>query len=129
MVWTTSASIAGKTRPQYLQTNTPPEQLIDIDNGRAVNAENVLGFRYGVEAEITPATRNKVKVQFKKFNVGPITFDAPKNLNAELSVTYLDEDMRIGRGDKGNTFILLRESNQREEADRIWTEWRKSWKA
>ena len=127
MVWTTSASIAGKTRPRYLQTNTPPEQLIDIDSGRVVNAENVLGVRYGVEAELTPASRNKVKVEFKKFNLGPITFDAPKNLNGELSVTYLDEDMRISRGDKGNAFILLRESSKRDEADRIWMEWCKSW--
>ena len=93
---------AGVSPDQY---NTPPEQLIDIDNGRAVNAENVLGFRYGIEAEITPAARNKVKVQLKKFNLGPIAFDVPNNLNAELSVTYLDEDMRIGRGDKGNTCL------------------------
>lgn len=25
----------------------------------------------------------------------------------ELTVTYLDEDMRISRGDKGNLFVLL----------------------
>lgn len=25
----------------------------------------------------------------------------------ELAVTYLDEDMRISRGDKGNLFVLL----------------------
>lgn len=127
MVWTTSDSIAGKTRPGFLQVKTPPEQLIDIENGLAVNAERVLGLRNEVEAELTPATQNKVKVQFKKFNIGPITVDAPESLKGELSVTYLDEDMRISRGDQGNAFILLRESNKREEADQIWTEWRKSW--
>mmetsp|Transcript_27538 Transcript_27538/g.61176 ORF Transcript_27538/g.61176 Transcript_27538/m.61176 type:complete len:204 (-) Transcript_27538:28-639(-) len=127
MVWTTSESIAGKSRPAYLQTNTPPEQLIDTENGRALNAEKVLGIRNSVEAELTPATRNKVKVQFKKFKVGPAGFAAPEGLKGELSVTYLDDEMRISRGDQGNVFILVRESNKRREADKIWREWRKSW--
>ena len=114
-------------RPAYLQTNTPPEQFIDIENGRALNAEKVLGIRNSVEAELTPATKNKVKVQFKKFKVGPTGFTAPEGLKGELSVTYLDDEMRISRGDQGNVFILLRESNKRREADKIWREWRKSW--
>lgn len=130
MVWTTSASIAGKSRPKFLQTPTPPEQFLDVTNGKAVNAERVLfGIRNAVEAEITPATANKVRVQFKKFKIGPLlAFDAPEKFKGELSVTYLDDDMRISRGDLGNAFILLRESNSREEANRIWQEWRKSWK-
>lgn len=127
MVWTTSNSISGKSRPKYLQTKTPPEQLIDIENGRALNAEKVLGLRNTVEAELTPATKNKVRVQFKKFKIGPLGFDAPDNLRGELSVTYLDDDMRISRGNQGNAFILLRESSNRKEADKIWQEWRKGW--
>ena len=49
MVWTTSESIAGKRRPAFLQTRTPPEQLLDVRNGRALNAETVLGFTNAVE--------------------------------------------------------------------------------
>ena len=128
MVWTTSDSIAGKSRPSLFQTKTPPEQLIDIENNRAINKEYVLGVMNSVQAEITPATSNKVNVQFKKFQVGPIPFDAPEELfKGELSVTYLDDDMRISRGDLGNSFILLRESNCRKEANEIWNDWRKSW--
>lgn len=127
MVWTTSDSIAGKTRAPLFQTPTPPEQLIDIENGRALNAEKVLGIVNSVQADITPSTKNKVNVQFKKFKVGPVGFNAPEGLRGELSVTYLDDDMRISRGDKGNAFILLRESNSRDEANDIWKEWRKSW--
>ena len=128
MVWTTSNSIAGKTRPRVFQTNTPPEQLIDLENGQAVNAENVLGIRNAVQAVITPLTKNKVKVSFRKFSVGPINFEPdPDKFKGELSVSYLDEDMRISRGDQGNAFLLLRESTQRKEANRIWKEWRKSW--
>mmetsp|Transcript_10240 Transcript_10240/g.16943 ORF Transcript_10240/g.16943 Transcript_10240/m.16943 type:complete len:201 (-) Transcript_10240:37-639(-) len=127
MVWTTSDSIAGKSRAPLFQTPTPPEQLIDIENGRALNVEKVLGIVNSVQADITPATKNKVSVQFKKFKVGPVGFNAPESFKGELSVTYLDDDMRISRGDKGNAFILLRESNSRDEANEIWKEWRKSW--
>jgi hypothetical protein len=128
MVWTTSDSIAGKTRPKLFQTNTPPEQLLDVVNGRAVNAEMVLGIRNAVRADISPMTNNKVKVQFREFSVGPIRFKPEGDrFKGELSVSYLDEDMRISRGDKGNAFVLLRESTQRKAADRIWRGWKKSW--
>jgi hypothetical protein len=126
---TTSNSIAGKTRPKLFQTQTPPEQLIDVVNGKAVNAESVLGIRNSVRAEISPLTSNKVDVQFKEFSVGPISYKPEDGqFKGELSVSYLDEDMRISRGDLGNAFVLLRESTQRAEADRIWKEWKKSWK-
>ena len=128
MVWTTSNSIAGKTRPALFQTNTPPEQLIDLENGQAVNAEKIFGIQNAVRADLSPLTKNRVKVQFREFSVGPIKYKPdPDKFKGELSVTYLDEDMRISRGDMGNAFILLRESTQRKEADRIWREWRKSW--
>lgn len=126
---TTSNSIAGKTKPKLLQTETPPEQMIDVENGKALNAQYVLGVRNSVQADITPMANNKVKVLFKVFSVGPISFKADgERFKGELSVTYLDDDMRISRGDQGNAFVLLRESGQRENADRIWKNWKKSWK-
>jgi len=130
MVWTTSDGIAGKTRPGVFQTPAPPEQLLDLANGRAVNAERVWGVRNAVEATLTPRTRNAVRVDFRKFSVGPASF-APKDparFRGELSVTYLDEEMRISRGDQGNVFVLLRETTQRKEADEVWRRWRKSWR-
>ena len=73
-------------------------------------------------------TKNTVKVQFKEFSVGPISFKPEGDkFRGELSVSYLDDDMRISRGDLGNAFVLLRESTQREQANRIWKEWKKSW--
>jgi hypothetical protein len=127
MVWTTSDSIAGKTRPAAFRTRTPPEQSLDLENGRAVNAEYIWGVRSSVEAKLTPRTRNKVRVNFERFNVGPLKFTPdPERFKGELSVTYLDEDMRISRGDLGNAFILLRETTQRKEANEIWRQWRNS---
>lgn len=128
MVWTTSDSIAGKTRANVFQPRTPPEQTLDIENGRAVNAEYIWGVRNSVEAKLTPLTKNKAKVNFQVFNVGPISFKPnPSRFKGELSVTYLDEEMRISRGDLGNVFILLRETPLRKEANEIWQKWREYW--
>jgi hypothetical protein len=129
MVFTTSDSIAGKNRPALFQTRTPPEQLIDVAAGRACNSETVLGFTNAVDIALQPATRNRVDVKFEKFRVGPLAFPAPASLRGSLDTTYLDEDMRISRGDKENLFILLRasESSMREMADAVWAGWRASW--
>ena len=48
-------------------------------------------------------------------------------LLATQTTTYLDEELRISRGDKDNLFVLLRESNMREKADAVWDGWRQSW--
>ena len=74
-----------------------------------------------------PATRSRVDVRFEQFRLGPIVFPAPKELTGSLTTTYLDEEMRISRGDKDNLFALLREANMRETADEVWDGWRQSW--
>jgi hypothetical protein len=46
-------------------------------------------------------------VQFKQFRIGgliPVT--APESAKGKLDTTYLDEELRVSRGDKGNLFIL-----------------------
>ena len=95
MVYTTSDSIAGKTRPKLFQALTPPEQLIDVANGRACNSERVLGVRNAVDIALQPATRNRVDVRFETFRLGPLAFPAP-DLTGSLETTYLDADMRRG---------------------------------
>ena len=35
-----------------------------------------------------------------------MNYAAPAAAAGELAVTYLDEDLRISRGDKGNLFVL-----------------------
>ena len=126
MVWTTSDSIAGKQRPRLLQTRLPPEQLIDVDNGLVVNSETVLGLKNAVEATLEPVSRSEVAVKFEKFRLGPLSFPAPDSLRGRLDVTYLDESMRISRGDQGNVFILL-SPNERKVANGAWIGWQQSW--
>ena len=127
MVYTTSVSISGKNRPELLQVRTPPEQFIDVANLRARNAEKVLGLLNAVDIALKPATRSRVDVQFETFRLGPLAFPAPKELTGSLTTTYLDEELRISRGDKDNLFVLLRESNSREVANRVWDGYRCSW--
>merc|ERR1719163_1322477 len=127
MVYTTSASIAGKNRPKLLQVRTPPEQSIDVANKRAQNSERVLGIQNAVDISLQPATRDRVDVRFETFRLGPVSFPAPSELTGSLTTTYLDNEVRVSRGDKDNLFVLLRESSMRGTADAVWSGWRESW--
>jgi hypothetical protein len=60
-----------------------------------------------VSAELIPETQSKVKVQFKQFKLlGLIPVTAPASAAGELDVTYLDDELRVSRGNKGNLFVL-----------------------
>lgn len=43
-------------------------------------------------------------LQFKLLGLIPIT--APPSATGELDITYLDEELRISRGNRGNLFVL-----------------------
>lgn len=107
--YTTSESIRGsKDFPRV----GPILQLLDNKELKARNSETVSYFglkvNRAVTAELTPVSKSLCDVQFKKFTIGPITFDAPDSFKGSLDITYLDEDLRLSRGDKGNIFVLSR---------------------
>jgi hypothetical protein len=108
--YTTSDSILGRGRNPKVG---PILQEIDAIKRFAQNSEVVKYFNFikvpqKVTAEIIPTSKTKCDVQFKRFTIGPISFNAPKSFKGTLDVTYLDEDMRLSRGDKGNYFVLTR---------------------
>ncbi|XP_042390350.1 probable plastid-lipid-associated protein 4, chloroplastic isoform X4 [Zingiber officinale] len=60
-----------------------------------------------VTANLIPLNARRVKVQFDTFKIlGLIPIKAPGRASGELEITYLDEMIRVSRGDKGNLFIL-----------------------
>lgn len=107
--YTTSESILGKGGFPRVG---PIKQMIDTTNLSAYNSELVSYFGIKVPrkvtAELKPRNDNLTDVQFKRFSIGPLGFDAPEQFKGSLDVTYLDDQVRLTRGDKGNIFILTR---------------------
>ena len=82
----------------------------------ALNEEWVLGglLRNSVRAELIPRDDGRtVDVQFKRFGIGWLRIPAPASARGFLETTYLDADLRISRGDKGNLFVLVRDGESR----------------
>lgn len=60
-----------------------------------------------VSAKLEPVSQNKLVVQFQEFRIfNLIPIKAPPSARGELAITYVDDDLRISRGDKGNLFVL-----------------------
>jgi PAP_fibrillin. len=107
--YTTSDSILGKGGFPRVG---PIVQKIDTVSLRAENSEVVSYFGIRVPRKVTaklfPRNNQLVDVQFERFSIGPIGFDAPESFKGYLDVTYLDDQVRLSRGDKGNIFVLTR---------------------
>ena len=98
---------------------------------RSVSNEAQLEFAPGQRLSVTvagsavAATPTRLDVQFLSFDVALGPPDAPLRLSLPLSLlaprgavetTYLDAQLRIGRGDKGSVFVCAR-AGSREEAN------------
>jgi PAP_fibrillin len=108
--YTTSDTILGRGGSPRVG---PILQTIDANRAFAKNSETVQYFGFlpvqrSVDAEIKPMSPSKVAVQFKKFKIGPVSFNCPPSFKGELDITYVDEDLRLSRGDKGNIFVLTK---------------------
>jgi hypothetical protein len=114
--YTTSDSILGRGGSPRVGEIV---QVLDVKGLKASNAEVV---RYGpfnvarkVKAELNPISPSEVAVQFKEFSFGSpnpfLTVPAPKSFTGRLDVTYVDADLRLSRGDKGNIFVLVKDSD------------------
>lgn len=105
LIYTTSQSILQTKRPKFLRSVTN-YQAINADTLRAQNMESGPFFNQ-VTADLTPLNAKKVAVKFDTFKIGGlIPVKAPDTARGELEITYLDEELRVSRGDKGNLFIL-----------------------
>ncbi|XP_074555730.1 putative plastid-lipid-associated protein 4, chloroplastic [Curcuma longa] len=106
LIYTTSRSILQVQRPKFLRPNGKIYQAINADTLRAQNIETWPYFNQ-VTANLIPLNARRVKVQFDTFKIlGLIPIKAPGRASGELEIAYLDEEIRVSRGDKGNLFIL-----------------------
>ncbi|VAH95254.1 unnamed protein product [Triticum turgidum subsp. durum] len=93
-------------RPKFLRPYGMIYQAINTDTLRAQNMETLPYFNQ-VTANLVPLNSRKVAVRFDYFKIfSLIQIKAPGSGKGELEITYLDEDLRVSRGDKGNLFVL-----------------------
>lgn len=101
-------------------------QIIDVAKGKAVNVIkfsakglNLLNGQLTVEASFKIASKSRVEINYDKSSITPAQLMNVFRKNYELllgifnpqgwlEITYVDDDIRIGRDDKGNIFILER---------------------
>jgi len=107
LAYTTSASILGASKPAIFRPRGAIYQTIDTSTLRAQNRETS-PFYNAVDADLSPTSKSAVNVQFKTFSIlgGVAKIKAPENARGALDITYVDEDVRVSRGDKGNLFVL-----------------------
>ena len=107
--YTTSDSILGKGGFPRVGKIV---QMIDTNTLSAANSEVVSYFGVKVPRKVTAALEPEdgkfTNVKFLKFSLGPVAFDAPDSFRGALDITYLDDELRLTRGDKGNIFVLTR---------------------
>lgn len=108
LVYTTSASILGTNKPALFRPRGPIYQTIDTESLRAKNRETA-PFYNAVEADLTPTSVRSVNVSFRKFLLGGgiVKVNAPERARGALDITFVDDDVRVSRGDKGNLFVLV----------------------
>lgn len=109
LLYTTSVQVNGANKLPIFRP-WANYQTIDTANLKARNQESGPFFN-AVDAELTPVSRSKVNVQFIQFEAfgGVIKFPAPETAKGSLDTTYLDDELRVSRGDKGNLFILSKD--------------------
>ena len=106
-IYTTSASILGLSKPKVLRPWGAIKQALDNRTLRAENLEGAPLFN-AVRAKLTPRGEDDiVDVKFDTFRLlNSLKVQAPERARGWLKVTFLDEQMRVCRGDKGNLFVL-----------------------
>ncbi|KAI7726796.1 hypothetical protein M8C21_004781 [Ambrosia artemisiifolia] len=97
---------SGELRPKLLRANGKIYQAINVDTLRAQNMETWPFFNQAT-ANLVPLNTKRVAVKFDAFKVfSLIPIKARGSGRGQLEITYLDEELRISRGNEGNLFIL-----------------------
>ncbi|KAK6143746.1 hypothetical protein DH2020_024094 [Rehmannia glutinosa] len=93
-------------RPKFLRPNGKIYQAINVDTLRAQNMETWPFFNQAT-ANLVPLNARRVAVKFDTFKIAAlIPIKSRGSGRGQLEITYLDEELRISRGNQGNLFIL-----------------------
>lgn len=141
LLYTTSRSILGLDRIPLIQLGQI-YQCIRVIEGKLYNIAEVSGVPFleglvSVSARFTPVSERRVDVKFERSivglqramgyqSVGQFIQDIElgkrflavdlslegRDASGWLEITYLDEDLRIGRGNEGNVFILSKDKQR-----------------
>jgi hypothetical protein len=139
LLYTSSRSILGLDRVPLIQLGQI-YQCIRIMEGKLYNIAEVSGIPFleglvSVTARFDPISDRRVDVKFERSIVGLQRAIGYQSINqfiqdielgkrflaidwnlesrdssGWLEITYLDEDLRIGRGNEGNVFVLAKEN-------------------
>lgn len=114
-LYSTSKSMLGISRPKPFRPNYMLQE-IDSSKKRVQNTEKLFVGPFpltaAVEAVITDTTPTRVTVRFLKFiflGLFSIKVRDDGRFTGWQDITYLDNDLRISRGNEGNIFVLQRE--------------------
>ncbi|MGF1480799.1 MAG: PAP/fibrillin family protein [Cyanophyceae cyanobacterium] len=138
LLYTTSRSLLGLDRVPLLQLGQI-YQCIRTASTKVYNVAEIVGVPLlegivGVAARFEPVSERRVNVRFERSIIGLqslIKYRSPGDFVGQieagkkfaaldfgienrdqqgwLEVTYLDEDLRLGRGNEGNVFVLAKE--------------------
>lgn len=138
LLYTTSRGILGLNRIPVLQLGQV-YQCIRTSEAKLYNIAEIIGLPFlegivSVAARFEPVSDRRVNVKFERSILGLqrlIGYVSPDRLIQEiesgkkffpfdfsiesreqqgwLEITYLDEDLRVGRGNEGNVFVLAKE--------------------
>ncbi|XP_075477203.1 putative plastid-lipid-associated protein 4, chloroplastic isoform X1 [Primulina tabacum] len=106
LLYTTSKSILQYERPKLLRPNGKIYQAINVDTLRAQNMETWPFFNQAT-ANLVPLNEKRAAVKFDSFKIAAlIPVKSRGSGRGQLEITYLDDELRVSRGNQGNLFIL-----------------------
>jgi hypothetical protein len=138
LLYTTSRGILGLDRIPIVQLGQI-YQCIRVAEAKLFNIAEVVGVPWvegliSVAAQFEPVSERRVNVKFQRYILGlqrflgyqcpnqfiqdieagkkffPLDFSLEnRESQGWLEITYLDEDLRIGRGNQGSVFVLAKE--------------------
>lgn len=138
LLYTTSRGLLGFDRFPFLQPGQI-YQCIRTEGARVYNLAEIVGIPFleglvAVKATYQPVSERRVNVKFERSIIGLqrlVNYRSPSALIEQieagkkfppfdfsienrdqqgwLDITYLDEDLRIGRGNEGSIFVLTKE--------------------